>query len=58
VHWFIAGGMGGGMGGGGGLPGGTQNGGSSASQQIATWVQETFPSQTIGGVTVYDLTAG
>jgi len=34
------------------------DGGSGASQEIATWVEATFPSQTVDGVTVYDLTAG
>ncbi|WP_432537946.1 glycosyltransferase family 39 protein [Kineococcus arenarius] len=41
VHYFISGGMGGGRGG---------------SSEIATWVQETFSSTTVGGTTVYDLT--
>ncbi|WP_328417146.1 glycosyltransferase family 39 protein [Micromonospora sp. NBC_00389] len=31
------------------------NGGSSASQEIAAWVTETFTAQTVDGVTVYDL---
>ena len=47
VHYFI---------GGGGF-GGLQNGGSSSSSDIATWVAQTFPAQTVDGVTVYDLTA-
>ena len=46
VHYFIAGG---GMGG--------SNGGSSATSEIAQWVADTFTSQTVDGVTVYDLTA-
>jgi 4-amino-4-deoxy-L-arabinose transferase-like glycosyltransferase len=46
VHWFIAGG---------GF-GGQQNGGSSASSEIAAWVEATFTAQTVDGVTLYDLT--
>jgi 4-amino-4-deoxy-L-arabinose transferase-like glycosyltransferase len=46
VHWFIGGGM-----------GMASDGGSSASSQIATWVATTFTAQTIGGLTMYDLTA-
>jgi 4-amino-4-deoxy-L-arabinose transferase-like glycosyltransferase len=49
VHWFI---------GSGGRGFGNQMGGSNASAEIASWVQSTFEAQTIGGVTVYDLTAG
>lgn len=45
IHYFLGGGM-----------GGRQNGGSSAAQEIQTWVSENFRSQTIGGATVYDLT--
>ena len=45
VHWFIAGG--GGM---------RSDGGSNFSQQIASWVAATFSSQTVDGVTLYDLT--
>jgi 4-amino-4-deoxy-L-arabinose transferase-like glycosyltransferase len=47
IHYFI---------GGGGM--GQSNGGSSASSQIAAWVESNFDSSTIGGVTVYDLTSG
>lgn len=46
IHYFIASGMG----------GGRQNGGSQAASEISAWVQSTFPSTTIDGVTVYDLT--
>jgi 4-amino-4-deoxy-L-arabinose transferase-like glycosyltransferase len=49
IHYFIAGG---GMGGG---PGGS---GSSTSSEISSWVEENFEGTTVGGVTVYDLTAG
>jgi 4-amino-4-deoxy-L-arabinose transferase-like glycosyltransferase len=50
VHYFIARGSGG-FGGGG--PGG---GTSGTSSEIASWVSSNFTSQTVGGVTVYDLT--
>ncbi len=46
VHWFI---------GGGGFGG--SNGGSSATSEITQWVEANFTSQTVDGVTVYDLTA-
>jgi 4-amino-4-deoxy-L-arabinose transferase-like glycosyltransferase len=46
IHYFIA------SGGGGGLPGQ----GSAGTSGIAAWVQSHFSAQTIGGVTVYDLT--
>jgi hypothetical protein len=52
VHYFISGGVGGGRFGG---PGGTT---SSTSSQIASWVSANFTSQSVGGVTVYDLTTG
>jgi 4-amino-4-deoxy-L-arabinose transferase-like glycosyltransferase len=48
VHFFIGGGRG----------FGNQMGGSNASVEISSWVQSTFEAQTIGGVTVYDLTTG
>ncbi len=51
IHWFISGG--GGLGG----RGGNQMGGSSASSEISTWVQENFTSTTVDGVTLYDLTS-
>ncbi|HYK95056.1 MAG TPA: glycosyltransferase family 39 protein [Candidatus Dormibacteraeota bacterium] len=35
---------------------GTQ-GGSSVARQIATWIEQTFAPERIGGVTVYDLSA-
>ena len=55
VHYFISGGGSGvgGMGGG----GMGSNGGSSATSDISTWVAANFTAQTIGGVTIYDLTA-
>ena len=45
VHYFIGGGFGG------------AHGGSSATSEISTWVQDTFTATTVDGVTVYDLTA-
>ncbi|GIJ48922.1 hypothetical protein Val02_58080 [Virgisporangium aliadipatigenens] len=48
VHYFI---------GGGGFGGGRQNGGSNAGSEIATWVAASYPAKTVGGQTVYDLTA-
>jgi hypothetical protein len=35
---------------------GGRGGTSSQASQIATWVSEHFTAQTVGGVTVYDLT--
>jgi 4-amino-4-deoxy-L-arabinose transferase-like glycosyltransferase len=49
IHYFIAGG---GMGGG---PGGS---GSSTSSAITAWVEASFTAQTVGGVTLYDLSGG
>ncbi|MEU8115011.1 glycosyltransferase family 39 protein [Micromonospora sp. NPDC048947] len=46
IHYFVGGG------------GFRANGGSSASQEIVTWVAEAFTAQTVDGVTVYDLSAG
>ncbi|WP_410818495.1 ArnT family glycosyltransferase [Micromonospora sp. 050-3] len=46
IHYFVGGG------------GFRANGGSSASQEIAAWVAETFTAQTVDGVTLYDLSAG
>ncbi len=50
IHYFISGG---GFGGGGFGPGGGTT--SSTSSAISTWVSENFTAQTVGGVTVYDL---
>jgi hypothetical protein len=47
IHYFISGG--GGPGGGGA--------GSASASAISAWVQQTFTAKTIGGMTVYDLTA-
>ncbi|MFM1724365.1 glycosyltransferase family 39 protein [Rhodococcus sp. PAM 2766] len=45
IHYFVAGGMGGGRG-----------GGEGTASEISEWVQATFTSTTVDGVTVYDLT--
>ncbi|NEN07930.1 glycosyltransferase family 39 protein [Diaminobutyricibacter tongyongensis] len=51
IHYFIAGSGGGGV-------GGQANGGSRASSGIAAWVEQNFTASTVGGVTLYDLSAG
>jgi 4-amino-4-deoxy-L-arabinose transferase-like glycosyltransferase len=53
IHYFIGGGSG--LGGGG--FGGASQGGSSDSSEITQWVESHFTATTIGGTTVYDLTA-
>jgi hypothetical protein len=57
IHYFLSGG--GGLGGGGFRGGGLggPGGGSGAASQIASWVEQSFSAQTVGGVTVYDLTS-
>jgi hypothetical protein len=46
IHYFLGGDrMGGSM------------GGSDAARQISAWVQDNFTATTVGGATVYDLTA-
>jgi len=47
VHYFIASGGGGG-------PGGTS---ASTSSAISAWVQQNFTARTVGGTTIYDLSA-
>jgi 4-amino-4-deoxy-L-arabinose transferase-like glycosyltransferase len=47
IHYFVSGGMGGGRGG----------GGSGSASQISTWVAAHYTATTVGGSTVYDLTA-
>jgi len=47
IHYFIA------SGGGGGGPGG----GSATSSAITQWVEQHFTARTVGGTTIYDLTA-
>jgi 4-amino-4-deoxy-L-arabinose transferase-like glycosyltransferase len=49
VHYFIAGGRGGGPGGAGGS--------SDDASQITSWVESHYTAQTVGGVTVYNLTS-
>jgi 4-amino-4-deoxy-L-arabinose transferase-like glycosyltransferase len=49
VHWFIGSGDGGGMGG--------QGGSDSVGSQITAWVMAHYTATTVGGTTVYDLTA-
>jgi 4-amino-4-deoxy-L-arabinose transferase-like glycosyltransferase len=52
IHYFIAGGAGiGRLGGLGGSSGGD-------ASQITSWVESHFTAETVGGVTVYDLTSG
>lgn len=48
IHYYI---------GGGNQMGGGQSGSDSTSSQIATWVEAHFTATTVGGQTVYDLTA-
>jgi 4-amino-4-deoxy-L-arabinose transferase-like glycosyltransferase len=55
VHYFIASG-GGGIGGFGG-PGGAGGGSSDDASQITSWVESHFTAETVGGVTVYNLTS-
>ena len=50
VHYFIAGSGGFGAGGG--------RGGSDDASEITSWVESHFTSETVGGVTVYDLSPG
>ncbi|HEY1652375.1 MAG TPA: glycosyltransferase family 39 protein [Acidimicrobiales bacterium] len=54
IHYFIAagGGLGGGFGGGAGA------GTSDDASQITSWVESHYTSETIGGVTVYNLASG
>jgi 4-amino-4-deoxy-L-arabinose transferase-like glycosyltransferase len=49
IHYFLGSG-------GGGFGGGPGAGSSGAASQITSWVESTFTSTTVGGVTVYDLT--
>ncbi|HVX20068.1 MAG TPA: glycosyltransferase family 39 protein [Acidimicrobiales bacterium] len=55
IHWFIAGG--GGFGGGGGGFGGAGGTGTGDASRITAWVESHYTAKTVGGVTVYDLTA-
>jgi len=56
IHYFIA--SGGGGFGGGGFGGGVGGGTTDDASQITSWVESHFTSETIGGVTVYNLTTG
>jgi hypothetical protein len=47
IHWFLDGGR----------MGGRSMGGSDAARQISAWVAERFTATSVGGATVYDLTA-
>ncbi|GMA22992.1 hypothetical protein GCM10025864_07510 [Luteimicrobium album] len=49
IHYYVGSGSGGFV---------ASMGGSDAASQIASWVEETFQSQTVGGVTIYDLSSG
>jgi 4-amino-4-deoxy-L-arabinose transferase-like glycosyltransferase len=51
IHYFIGGGNGFGGAGGGFTPGGSTTG------SIASWVAANFPSRTVDGVTIYDLSS-
>lgn len=53
IHYFIAGG--GGLGSGGA---GRGQSGSGVASRITSWVEAHYSAETVGGVTVYDLTAG
>jgi 4-amino-4-deoxy-L-arabinose transferase-like glycosyltransferase len=56
IHYFVGGGAT--MGGRGGTStGATSTGGSDDATRIAQWVQQNFTATTVGGTTVYDLTA-
>ena len=51
IHYFIAGG-------GAGFGGGAGGGSSDDASQITSWVESHFTAETLGGVTVYNLTSG
>jgi hypothetical protein len=58
IHYYLAGG-GGGVGGGGGIGGGGgAGGGSDDASAITSWVESHFTSETVGGVTIYNLASG
>ena len=44
IHYYISGSTG-------------QNSSASAASEVATWVKANFTAQSVGGVTVYDLTS-
>jgi hypothetical protein len=47
IKYFVAGGFG----------GGARGGSGGTGSAITAWVESHFPSKTVGGMTVYDLTA-
>ena len=57
IHYFISGSGGFGGGGFGGFGGGG-GGSSDDASQITSWVESHFTAETLGGVTVYNLTSG
>ena len=59
IHYFAAGGAGGGAGGFAAFTGGGagRGGAGSDSTQITSWVESHFTAKTVGGETVYDLSA-
>ena len=57
IHYYVAGRPGGGFGGFGGRGIGGTGGGSTDAAQISAWVQAHFTARTVGGMTVYNLTA-
>ncbi|WP_250037437.1 ArnT family glycosyltransferase [Paractinoplanes maris] len=58
IHYYISGGgMGGGGTGGGAGAGAGAGGESTQASQIAAWVADNYTATTVGGTTVYDLTA-
>ena len=57
IHYYIAGGAGAGAARGVG-GGGSAGGGSDDASAITSWVESHFTAETVGGVTVYDLTSG
>jgi hypothetical protein len=58
IHYFIASGGGGFGGFGGGGFGAAGAGTSDDASQITSWVEAHFTSETVGGVTVYNLATG
>ncbi len=59
IHYFIASAGGfAGAGAGGAFGGGTGGGTSDDASQITSWVEAHFTSETLGGVTVYNLAGG
>jgi len=57
IHYYVAGGRGGGGFGGFGGGGFGGGGGNTDEAQISAWVEDHFTATTVGGETVYNLTA-